>query len=115
MQRYINGELVNMTAEEIAEVAAFQSTLPVIEQYQNAIQAIVDEVAISRRYKSGDAMATYVASTVSAWAVEAQAFVAWRDSVWQYAYAELDKVQSGAREQPTVADFLAELDPIVWP
>lgn len=115
-------KVVPYTAEEeMAADAAYQAELdarsapPPVEDYQNAIQALVDEAAISRRYKSGDAMATYVASTVGDWASEAQAFVAWRDNVWQYAYAELAKVQGGERVQPTVADFLSELPEIVWP
>ena len=88
---------------------------PTVEDYQTAIQSMVDETAVSRRYKSGDAMATYLASTVSAWSSEAQAFVAWRDDVWQYAYSELAKVQGGMRPQPTVDAFLAELPEIQWP
>lgn len=88
---------------------------PAVEAYQAAIQTMVDDTARSKLYNDGVTMASYVASTVQPWASQAQAFVAWRDAVWQYAYAELDKVMTGQRTQPTVEEFLAEIDPIIWP
>lgn len=87
----------------------------VIEQFRVAIQAHVDATAQSRRYDNGVSLASYVNSTVPQWAAEATAFVAWRDAVWAYSYAELDKVLNEEREQPTVEDFLAELPAISWP
>ncbi|MGV2076714.1 MULTISPECIES: hypothetical protein [unclassified Rhizobium] len=106
-----------MTAEEIAAFEAERAALNVlrVEDYQTAIQAMVDETARSRQFNDGVTMASYVASTVEPWASQAQVFVAWRDNVWQYAYSELAKVQGGVRPQPTVADFLLELPEIVWP
>jgi len=96
-------------------VAPYVPALPTIEDYQAAIQSLVDSAAVSRRYDDGNSLAGYVASTIPAWAAEAQVFVAWRDAVWAHAYTELDKVMNGQRPQPGVADFLAELPPIVWP
>jgi len=101
-----------------AEVLAFlhpPAPAPTVETYQSAIQDMVDGVARSKLFNDGVTMASYVSSTVQPWAAQAQAFVAWRDAIWQYSYAELDKVQSGARPQPSVADFLAELPEINWP
>lgn len=40
--------------------------------------------------------------------------VAWRDAVWLYAYAELDKVMASEREQPSVDEFIGELPVIEW-
>jgi len=88
---------------------------PAIGDYESAIQETIDAAAKSRRYADGNSMDGYVTSTVPAWAEEAQAFVAWRDNVWQFAYSELAKVQAGEREQPSVDGFLAELPEIVWP
>lgn len=87
----------------------------IIEAFRVAIQSHVDAAAVSKRYDSGNSLATYVTSTVVEWAAEASAFVAWRDAVWAYAYAEMDKVLAGQREQPTVQGFLDELPVIVWP
>ncbi len=92
-----------------------EPTPPTVDDYRFAIQNMLDQAAQSRRYDSGTTISTYVNSTIPAWAAEAQAFVAWRDAVWAYAYTELDKVMLGEREQPTVEEFLAELPAIGWP
>jgi hypothetical protein len=81
---------------------------------KNAVQLHVDDVARTRSYTDGFACASYVASTVAAWAAEAQAFVLWRDTVWTYAYSELGKMQSGRREWPVVETFIAELPAFTW-
>lgn len=88
---------------------------PTMADYEDAIQAIVDGTAKTKLFRDGVTLASYTASTNPVWASEAQAFVAWRDGVWTYAYAELAKVQAGERDQPNVADFLAEITPISWP
>lgn len=112
------------SAQEIADLGFVEYAPPepepptpeqVIEGFRAAIQAHVDATAISRLYDSGNSLATYVASTNPQWAAEAAAFVAWRDAVWAYAYAELDRVLTGQREQPSIEAFLAELPQIVWP
>jgi hypothetical protein len=89
--------------------------LPPVADYQAAIVAMLDTAAQARRYDNGLSLSTYVGSTNLAWAAEAQAFVAWRDAVWGYAYAELDKVMAGEREQPTVEGLLGELPTLSWP
>ncbi|WP_421565760.1 hypothetical protein [Ochrobactrum sp. EDr1-4] len=86
-----------------------------VDVYRLEIQAMIDAKASERQYDSGATLASYVNSTIPEWATEAQAFVAWRDAVWLCALAELDKVQKGEREQPSVADFLAELPVFEWP
>ncbi|WP_343315881.1 hypothetical protein AAIB41_13950 [Brucella sp. BE17] len=86
-----------------------------VETYRKAIQALIDSKASERQYDSGATFASYVNSTKPEWAAEAKAFVAWRDQVWSYALAELDKVQSGEREQPSVEAFLSELPVFDWP
>lgn len=88
---------------------------PVVDDYKAAIVTMLDATAQSRRYDNAVSIATYVGSTIPQWAAEATAFVAWRDAVWAYAYTELDKVTAAQREQPTVADLVAELPAMVWP
>ena len=85
-----------------------------VEDYRVTIQSHVDEAARDRRYDSGVSFASYVASTDPVWSAEAQIFVAWRDAVWLYAYAELDKVMAGEREAPTVDAFISELPAVAW-
>lgn len=92
-----------------------ETPIPTITDYENAIQNLVDETAREKQFRDGVTLASYTASTKPNWAAEAQAFVAWRDNVWSYAYGELAKVQAGQRDQPTVEQFLAEIAPIAWP
>jgi len=85
-----------------------------VDVYCLEIQALIDRKAQERQYDSGATLASYVNSTIEHWAAEAQAFVAWRDAVWLYALAELDKVQKGKRDQPSLEAFLAELPDFEW-
>ena len=100
---------------EDGEPVTNHSGLSPVDIYRLEIQAMIDAKASERQYDSGATLASYVNSTIEQWASEAQAFVAWRDAVWLYALAELDKVQKGEREQPSVEDFLAELPEFEWP
>lgn len=98
-----------------AEMKAEATRASTVDQFRSAIQSLIDTHAQSRRYDSGNSLATYVSSSNPNWAAEAQAFVNWRDAVWAYAYAEMDQVLSGERDQPSVEDFIGELPELVWP
>ncbi len=98
-----------------AVIAAHDPVAVRLDDYRLAIQAHVDATAQARQYDSGITCASYVGSTNSAWAAEAQAFVAWRDAVWGHAYGELAQVASGQREQPTIDALLVELPAMIWP
>lgn len=89
--------------------------VPMLDDYRRAIQSHVDATAQQRAYDSGVTCSSYVNSTNPTWAAEAAAFVAWRDTVWAYAYAELEKVEGATRPQPSVAEIVAELPAMVWP
>lgn len=91
------------------------SPTPPADDYATAIQSHVDTIARTRGYGDGYGLASYIASTIPAWASEAQTFVAWRDAVWVHAYTELAKVQGGQRSQPTISEMIAELPSIQWP
>jgi hypothetical protein len=76
---------------------------------EDAIQRHVDATARARGYRSGDACATYAASTNAGWQAEALAFTAWRDAVWALAFA----TDPGGFE--TIDDMIAALPAMVWP
>jgi hypothetical protein len=100
--------------------AAFQATLVpdeplTLREYSAAVQGHVDGMAASRGYADGVALAGYSTSTIPAWVAEAATFIAWRDQVWLYAYAELARVQGGQRATPTIDGLIAELPVIAWP
>lgn len=105
-------EQANVITAEDKQAAALEAAK---KAFELAIQAHVDAAPTHRLFRDGVTLASYVASTNPEWAAEAQAFVAWRDAVWAYAYVELEKVMTGQRPQPTITDFIAELPPIVWP
>lgn len=91
---------------------------PTLEDYRAAIRAHVDATAQARDYDNAVSCASYVNSTNPQWAAEAQAFVAWRDAVWAYVFAELAKVENGQRPQPAIEEFVGELTaavPMEWP
>ena len=88
---------------------------PSVGDYQRAIQSLVDQTAASKQFNDGVTLASYKDSTVSEWAAQSAAFIAWRDAVWIYCNAELAKVQVGERAQPSLVDFLSELPAISWP
>ena len=104
-----------MNAPEDLPVDPAPDPTSTVETFRRAIQNLLDRTAQTRRYDSGTTISTYVNSTNPVWAAEAEAFVAWRDAVWAYAYAELEKVESELRPIPSVEDFLAELPAISWP
>jgi len=93
----------------------FVAPVPTVDDYRSAIQALVDNTAREQQFNDGVTLASYVTSTVSTWAAQAAAFVAWRDNIWRYTYSELAKVQAAERNQPTVEAFLLELPAIIWP
>ena len=108
-RKFVGGQLVEYSPPPY---------VPTLADYTAAIAGMLDAKAKERRYDNAVSIATYVGSGNAAWAAEAQAFVTWRDQIWTYCYAELDKVQAGEREQPTIADFMTELEtqfPLNWP
>jgi hypothetical protein len=127
LEGIMEGKIISIEGGEFALVdpppapeheAPQEPAPPTLEDYRAAIRAHVDATAQARNYDNAVSCASYVNSTNPQWTAEAQAFVAWRDAVWEFAFAELDKVQNSLREQPTVEQFVAELTaavPIEWP
>lgn len=91
-----------------------RAAAPGLADYEAAIQAHIDATAGERGYASGVSCASYVASTVPAFAAEAAAFIAWRDAVWISVHAQLAAVQSGA-PAPSVRGLIAALPAMEWP
>lgn len=96
-------------------VIAVLPAQPSESDYAAAVQARIDAAARARGYADGVALASYATSTVPAWNAEAGAFVAWRDAVWSYAFAQLAAVEAQQRSQPSVAELVGELPAMTWP
>ena len=73
-----------------------------------AIDRYVEEQARALEYNSAAHLASYAASTVPEWQAEAQAFVAWRDSVWVTALDILADAEASG-EVPSAEDVIAAL------
>lgn len=91
------------------------SSPPTEDDYAKAIQQHMNGKAAERRYDSIQTAVTYRDDPNPQFAAEGQALFDWRSEVWTYATAELEKVRTGQRSQPTVAEFLAELPKFTWP
>lgn len=75
-----------------AEAKAAAARAALVAAVQTAVDDHVEAVARAKGYNGAAHLASYVASTVKAWADEAAAFVAWRDAVW---LAVINGMESG--------------------
>ena len=86
--------------------------------YAAAIQALLDAKARERQYDGIHTAIGYRDDPNPNFAAEARELFIWRSAVWTYSSAELAKVTDGERPQPTVSEFMTELEaacPFVWP
>ncbi len=79
--------LIIKTAEDLAADARAAR----VAQLSAAVDAHVEARAKVMGYRGAAELVSYTASRVPDWAAEAQAFVAWRDTVWQAAVARIAK------------------------
>lgn len=87
-----------------------------IAQFQRAIDAHVEAVAVSWQFNSAATLASYVNSTVPQWRAEAKAFIPWRDAVWVSAIETLAQVTAGEEPIPeSPAAFIATLPVVTRP
>lgn len=79
---------------------------PVLTQKQqeahwaDVIQRYLDTEAQDYGYDNLACAVSYATSTVSLWQRQAAAFLAWRDSVWQAAFALLAAIQGATAQLP---------------
>jgi hypothetical protein len=91
------------------------SAAPTAEDFERALTEHLDSVAQARRYDSRVTCALR-AGYPGPFQAEGQAFALWMDQCNAYGYQRLAAVQAGQQLPPeSVAAFLAELPPMVWP
>lgn len=84
-------------------------------QVVSTVQLRLDAFARERGYDGILSACTYVASTVPAFAAEAQTCVNLRDATWAACYQFMADVKTGKRPMPEgVADVLAGLPVLAW-
>lgn len=86
----------------------------VVAGYVYALEAHYDAVARGRRYDNRLTCALR-AGYPGPFQAEGSAFAVWMDEQNAYAYEQLALVQAGDRDQPSHAELIAELAPMVWP
>lgn len=89
------------------EVKNYQ-TSKLLPLFKSGIQALLDEKARAKGYDDMVSACSY-AGYENPFRVEGESFGIWRANVWTYGYEQLALIQMGAREMPTLEDFLAEL------
>ncbi len=79
------------------------------------VQSVLDDTALNRGYYNSASCISYMTSTNVTWQTEAECFIAWRDSVWNYAYTLYATLQGNQDPIPTEQEFRAGIPTIVWP
>lgn len=124
MKKLVNGEIVDLTEWEIADLAERQAAAQAdaATELQNAIldatQAMLDDFARTRLYDGIMSACTYVSSTNPVFAGEGQYCVELRDRTWAKLYEMLAEVQAGTRPIPSSFEDMASELPVSsakWP
>jgi len=104
-------------AELEAEIPQYQRQFDV-ETYKSDIDrkvgVLLDSTAQSRGYSNSQSIISYAISINVQWKAEADAFVAWRDQVWEHVYIEHMAIDAGG-DIPDEDAFMATLPQVVWP
>lgn len=97
--------------------AAYQAELNnnLINSYTIQLQEYIDSVAQQKQYDNAISCISYINSTVQLWKDQAAAFIAWRDSVYNYVIAQEALMLSGSIPVPTFTQLQSELPVITWP
>jgi len=121
--RWVDGQwvletiLVAPTAPpEPESVIEPQTPENVRQAFVDAIQLHMDNTARHFGYDDIKSAVTYAEEpAVEKFQLEGRGFRTWRSVIWAYAYDQLEKVTSGQRSQPSIAEFLDELPELVIP
>ncbi len=92
-----------------AQWPLFENSL-LLKSYSKAIEARLLEIVKQYNYESVLSMASYVTSTNDLWRAQSIAFVAWRDSVYEYAIAVQESVEQGG-QLPSLEQFIEAIPP----
>jgi len=84
-------------------------------QIEYLLRKIVESKPVEKGYDSIATLSSYITSSNAQWKAEAEAFIAWRDSLFAFAYSELNQVQTGQIQPPSIDEFISSLPSLVWP
>lgn len=83
-------------------------------QFEDAIEAMMNETVQQRNYKDIVSACSYAVSTDETFRKEGEACVVWRDGCWRKCYEILAEVKAGKRPIPTLEEVFAELPVLAW-
>lgn len=96
--------------EEVLEEAPQLSIAEYTEDLTAAIQQWLDQRAQGNGYDSIATCVSYKDSTVSQWSQDAAAAIAWRDAVWQAAFAyQVSHAENPPDPLPTAAEIIGQM------
>lgn len=84
-------------------------------QVEDYLRELIDSKPTEKGYDNILTLMSYTNSTNEQWKAEADSFIAWRDSVFEYCYGVLYKVQNAEIPMPTIEEFITNLPELVWP
>lgn len=87
---------------------------PTEADYIAALEAHYDATAQQQRYDNRLTCALRAGYT-GPYQAQGAAFGTWMDACNSHAYSVMADVVAGARPQPTIAELIAEMPPMVWP
>lgn len=85
------------------------------KQVEREIREIIESKPLERGYDNLMTLTSYTTSSNVQWKAEADAFIAWRDSVFAYAYQTLADIQAELIPLPSLEDFMAGVPSLTWP
>lgn len=104
------------TDEEIRRVYRYSfSPEKAQKHYSRLAQNMMDQKAKERNYDGIMSVCSYLLSSNSRFAAEAEACTHWRDAVWSRCYELLTSVLTGEMALPTEQEFLQMLPAFEWP
>lgn len=84
-------------------------------QVEDNIRTLIENKPLERGYDNLMTLTSYTTSSNPQWKAEADAFIAWRDAVFAYAYQMLADVQAQLIPTPSLEDFMAGVPALTWP
>lgn len=83
--------------------------------YMESLSEHINQVAQKKQYKNANSCISYLNSSIEGWRNDAIAFLAWRDSIYTYAFGIFNNAYDGIEELPSLEDFIKMAPQISWP
>jgi hypothetical protein len=108
---WFNGEV---TQEEFEQAIPLCEQSKLIKSYSSELEQHINNQALEKGYSDAVSCASYANSSNEQWLQEAQDFIAWRDSCWEYAFDVQSQVEAGTITAPSLDEFIENAPPINW-